>query len=134
MGESCSAFTVCRCVCLGYVQLDDIGEMTGRADSAIDPHGNVFDADDNDPANSHVTVSSGLYHDRVPLAGSTVAAIRRRLADRLDIDPNATAVIDGDPVRDEDATSVRAGQLLAFVRFAGEKGTSCPRRLLRHRR
>ena len=75
---------------------------------------------DGDPS---VIVSSGLYHERLPLANTAVAEIRRRFGDRFDIDPNAVAVIDGEPVDDEAGTRVRSGQLVAFVRPSGEKGT-----------
>ena len=76
---------------------------------------------DGDPS---VIVSSGLYHERLPLANTAVAEIRRRFGDRFDIDPNAVAVIDGEPVDDEAGTRVRSGQLVAFVRPSGEKGAS----------
>jgi hypothetical protein len=52
----------------------------------------------------------------------SVEAVRHRFADRLDIDPSATAVLDGNAVDDEQ-TTVHTGQTLIFVRWAGEKGT-----------
>jgi hypothetical protein len=69
-------------------------------------------------------VGSGIYSERLPVAGMSVEAIRQRFADRLDIDPRATAVLDGEAVQDEH-TPVRTGQTLIFVRWAGEKGTRC---------
>ena len=51
----------------------------------------------------------------------SVEAVRQRFSDRLDIDPRATAVLDGEAVGDEQ-TPVRTGQTLIFVRWAGEKG------------
>ncbi len=68
-----------------------------------------------------VTVSHGPYLERLPVANLSVADIRARFADRLDIDPQAQAVIDGREVGGED-TIVTAGQVLTFVRKAGEKG------------
>ncbi len=68
-----------------------------------------------------VLVTSGLYADQLPVAGRAVADIRRTVSDRLDIDPEAMAVLNGRRVRDE-ATTVRAGETLTFVRYGGEKG------------
>jgi hypothetical protein len=77
---------------------------------------------DEEPA-GHVQVGTGLYSERLPVAGMSVTDIRETFADRLDIDPNAQPVIDGHLVTDE-STRVRSGQQLAFVRHAGEKGVS----------
>ncbi|MHC4430058.1 MAG: hypothetical protein ACYS0D_15875 [Planctomycetota bacterium] len=73
------------------------------------------------PAGEGVIVGSGLFYERLPVAGLTIAEIRERFADRLDIDPAATAVVDGDAVDDE-GTVVRSGQMLTFFQQAGEKG------------
>jgi len=67
-----------------------------------------------------VTVSSGPYLEQLPVGNLTAGEIRRRFADRFDIDPQAQAILDGQPVGDE--TTVRAGQSLMFTRRAGEKG------------
>lgn len=67
-----------------------------------------------------VTVSSGPYLEQLPVGNSSVAEIRRRFADRFDIDPQAQAVLDGHQV--DDQTIVRPGQALMFTRRAGEKG------------
>jgi len=76
---------------------------------------------DGDAGPGLVQVATGLYAERLPVAGRTVAQIRDGFADRLDIDPQAVPVIDGRRVTDEQ-TVVDAGQHLAFVRYAGEKG------------
>ncbi len=68
-----------------------------------------------------VTVTTGLYADSLPVAGMTVAEVRRRFADRLNIDPAAAAVLDGHAT--DETARLRAGQVLSFVRAAGEKGT-----------
>jgi hypothetical protein len=52
----------------------------------------------------------------------TVAEIRTRFGDRLDIDPQSQAVVDGQEV--DESTQVTIGQTLTFVRKAGEKGMS----------
>ena len=51
-----------------------------------------------------VIVGSGLFYERLPVAGLTIAEIRERFADRLDIDPASTPVVDGDTVGDENMT------------------------------
>jgi len=67
-----------------------------------------------------VTVSHGPYLERLPVANLSVTEIRARFGDRLDIDPQSQAVIDGQEA-DENAV-VQVGQHIAFVRKAGEKG------------
>jgi len=75
------------------------------------------------------TVSSGPYAEQLPVANMTVGAIRARFRDRFDIDPRSQAVLAGNEVGDE--TVVRPGQLLMFVRRAGEKGTRSADRRVR---
>jgi hypothetical protein len=67
-----------------------------------------------------VTVSCGPYVEQLPVGNLAVSEIRRRFRDRLDLDPNSQAVLDGNDVGDE--TIVRPGQALMFTRRAGEKG------------
>jgi len=67
-----------------------------------------------------VTVTHGLHQEQLPIGNRTVRDIRARLADRLDIDPNGRAQLDGRDVDDD--TIVRPGQNLMFVHRAGEKG------------
>ncbi len=67
-----------------------------------------------------VTVSHGLHQELLPVANMTVAQIRDRLADRMDVDPHARAQIDGRDAGDDEI--VRPGQMLMFVHRAGEKG------------
>jgi hypothetical protein len=69
-----------------------------------------------------VTVSHGVHHESLPVGNMTVGEIRRRYADRFDIDPGSTAELDGRTAGDE--TVVRPGQMLAFARRAGEKGVA----------
>jgi len=67
-----------------------------------------------------VTVCHGPYSETLPVAEMTVGAIRARFSDRLDIDPESTAIVDGHEVGE--GTTVGAGQCLTFIRKAGEKG------------
>ncbi len=77
--------------------------------------GDLFSTDD-----GLATVSHGLHTEQLPVGNMTVAEIRRRYSDRFDVDPRSQAQIDGRDV--DENTVVRAGQLLMFVRVAGEKG------------
>ena len=76
--------------------------------------------DDTATAAGLVTVNHGLHTELLPVSGMTVGEIRARYRDRFDIDPQSHAVIDG--VETGNDTVVRPGQLLMFMRRAGEKG------------
>jgi hypothetical protein len=69
------------------------------------------------------TVTHGPFAEQLPVSEMTVSQVRSRFRDRLDIHPEAMAMLDGSPV--DDATTVRAGQTLMFIRQAGEKGRPC---------
>lgn len=69
-----------------------------------------------------VTVSHGVHTEALPVGNMTVSEIRTRFADRFDIDPESTALVDGNEVTDE--TIVQDNQLLMFVRKAGVKGAA----------
>lgn len=83
------------------------------------PGGGIWDDPPPDTAGV-ATVSHGPYAERLPVADMAVGAIRAGFRDRFDIDPHSRAYIDGRPVP-EDAV-LCAGQLLVFMRPAGEKG------------
>ena len=76
--------------------------------------------DDSNEEGGLAVVTSGVYAEQIPVGGMSVGEIRRRYADRFDIDPRSQAVIDGQDVGDE--VVVRAGQTLMFTHRAGEKG------------
>ena len=78
--------------------------------------------DDPSAAAGMATVTHGPYAEVLPIAEMTISQVRSRFRDRLDIHPEAMAMIDGNPA--DDATTVRAGQTLTFVRQSGEKGRS----------
>jgi len=67
-----------------------------------------------------VTVTHGAYAEDLPVAQMSVRQVRQRFHDRLDIHPEAVAVLGGSPVDDD--TIIGEGQVLTFVRPAGEKG------------
>lgn len=67
-----------------------------------------------------VNVIHGIYAHELPLAGLSVAAARFELEDRLNIAPEAVAVVDGVEAGEEEL--LREGQVLNFVSPAGEKG------------
>ncbi len=99
--------------------------MNERIRPHAERHGSAGGAalfDQPEPAAQLVTVSSGPYLEQLPVGNSTVGEIRRRYADRFDIDPRAQAILDGQPASDD--VMVRPGQALMFTRRAGEKGHS----------
>ncbi len=67
-----------------------------------------------------VNVIHGIYAHSYPLAGMTVAECRAELQERLRIDPESTAVIDG--VEMDEGATIHEGQVLSFVKRSGEKG------------
>lgn len=68
-----------------------------------------------------VKVIYGVHAMEANLAGRTVISVREALAQPLNISPRAVALVNGQEV---DATHVLShGELLEFVRYAGEKGT-----------
>jgi len=69
-------------------------------------------------------VSHGIHSEELPIAGMTVGEVRRRLADRFDLDPDSEAFVDGNRVGDDHA--IRAGQELLFGHRLGEKGSGPP--------
>ncbi len=68
------------------------------------------------------TVIHGTYDEALPVAQMSIAQVRSRFGDLLDIDPEATGMLDGVPVDDQEV--VQAGQVLLFMRPGGEKGGS----------
>jgi hypothetical protein len=70
--------------------------------------------------NTDAYVASGPYAEQLPVGGMSVGEIRRRYGDRFDLHPESQAILDGNPAA-EDAT-VQPGQMLMFIRRAGEKG------------
>jgi hypothetical protein len=70
------------------------------------------------------TVAHGVFMEQIPVAGMSVGEIRRRFADRFDIDPRSVAQLDGRSA--DEQTVVRSGQVLMFIRQAGEKGCGLP--------
>ena len=77
---------------------------------------------DSEPAQGGETVlvSHGTFAEELPVGGMTVAQVRSRFRDRLAIHPQAIALLGGHAVDDD--TIVGQGQVLTFVRPAGEKG------------
>ena len=71
-------------------------------------------------AGGSVSVIHGVYAHSLPLAGMRIRDARAQLEERMNIAPDATAVIDGEEA-DEDAV-LEEGQVLTFVKHAGEKG------------
>ena len=67
-----------------------------------------------------VNVSHGVYSHSHPLAGMTVRQARSALSERMNLPPDAVALVGGEEVGDD--TVLQEGAALMFVRDAGEKG------------
>jgi hypothetical protein len=67
-----------------------------------------------------VTVVYGVHTIEAGLAGRTVTSVRDALAQPLNISPHAVALVNGEEV--EGSHVLSPGELLEFVRYAGEKG------------
>jgi hypothetical protein len=93
-------------------------QLRHREDFEPGPGSDVFD---HCTTGGLVTVNHGLHTEQLPVGNMTVGEIRARYADRFDIDPLSQGQIDGRNVAD--STVVQPGQMLMFVRYAGEKGT-----------
>lgn len=87
-------------------------QQTGGSGSPLD--------DTESEAGGLVTVSHAPYAEDLPVGELSIQAIRQRYGDRLDIHPEAVALVDGQPAGED--TLVHEGQNLMFVRPAGEKG------------
>lgn len=68
-----------------------------------------------------VRVMYGVHSLEASVAGRTVGSVREALAQPLNISPRAVALVNGQEI---DETHVLSpGELLEFVRYAGEKGS-----------
>jgi hypothetical protein len=67
-----------------------------------------------------VSVAYGVHAHNFPLAGLRIRDARAQLEERMNIAPDAAAVVDGNEA-DEDVI-LGEGQVLTFVQPAGEKG------------
>lgn len=68
------------------------------------------------------TVRSDPYEEPLPVVGMTVAQVRDRYGQLLDIDPGAEALVNGNEVGEN--AVIEEGQRLQFARSGGEKGSS----------
>ncbi|MGE0607272.1 MAG: hypothetical protein AB7O62_09280 [Pirellulales bacterium] len=71
---------------------------------------------------AQIQVIHGVHAHSLPLLGRTVGQARAELSERMNIAPDAVAVIDGNTVPED--TVLAEGQVLTFVKHAGEKGAS----------
>lgn len=92
-----------------------------RQATAVGPGGHDPNQPGDEPlGNFAYVVSPGGHREMLPVAGLTVGEIRRRLADRLNIDSQAQPIIGTQNVADD--VVLQAGEHLFFRRAAGEKG------------
>jgi hypothetical protein len=93
-------------------------------DEALRTGPTAFSDDDGGVATAtrsgRVDVIHGVYAHSLPLAGKTVAEARLELEDRMNISPEAVAVIDGTETAED--VVLHENQVLNFITPAGEKG------------
>ncbi|MHC4942562.1 MAG: hypothetical protein ACYTG7_06020 [Planctomycetota bacterium] len=89
------------------------------SDSGPDAHSDPFTSGSSG-REGRVEVVHGVYAHSLPLAGMTVMQARSELEDRMNIAPDAVAVVDGLEAGDDSVLD--EGQVLNFVKHAGEKG------------
>jgi hypothetical protein len=84
-----------------------------------DPFSDTFESDG--ASRGRVEVVHGVYAHSLPLVGMTVRQARSELEERMNIAPDALAVVDGVEVSED--TVLHEGQVLNFVKHSGEKGS-----------
>ena len=89
-----------------------------RATHSPPPSSGLFDEPGS--ARGMVAVTHGIYRTELPVGEMSIAQVRARFRDRLDIHPEANALLDGRQA--DEHTTLHAGQALTFVRPSGEKG------------
>jgi hypothetical protein len=67
-----------------------------------------------------VQIIHGANEDVLPLGGRTVGDVRFEFEGLFNIDPSATAFLDGDPIEGDHL--LRHGETLEFIRLLGRKG------------
>jgi len=72
------------------------------------------------PRTGRVDVIHGVYAHSLPLAGRTIREAREELEERMNIAPEAVAVVDGLEVGEEEI--LNENQVLNFISPSGEKG------------
>lgn len=68
-----------------------------------------------------VKIIYGVHSLEVDIAGRSVAEVRDSLKQALNIGPRAIAIVDGREVMESHI--LQSGEILEFVRLAGEKGS-----------
>ena len=92
-----------------------------RAEQAAGTHANGAAAETLEPG--YAQVVHGAFDELLPVAGLTIAEVRRQFRDDIHLHPEAMALIDGAPAGDESQV-VAPGQHLLFIRRSGEKGVA----------
>ncbi len=72
-------------------------------------------------AEETIRIIYGVHSLEVNIAGRSVGEVRAQLSQALNIGPRAIAVVDGREVAETHILD--SGQVLEFVRLAGEKGS-----------
>jgi len=97
-------------------------ERERNRDLSIGPDSFSDDFESFQAAEACVEVIHGVHSHSLPLAGMTVSQAREELSERMHIDPEALAVVDGEEVSQEADFVLSGGEVLNFVKPAGERG------------
>lgn len=97
-------------------------ERSREVSTGPDPFSDDFESFD--AAGTGVEVIHGVHSHTLPLVGMTVRQAREELSERMHIDPDALAVVDGEEVSQEGDFVLAGRQILNFVKPAGERGHS----------
>ncbi len=97
-------------------------ETSREVSTGPDPFSDDFESFD--AAGTGVEVIHGVHSHTLPLVGMTVRQAREELSERMHIDPDALAVVDGEEVSQEADFVLARRQILNFVKPAGERGHS----------
>lgn len=72
-------------------------------------------------ADETVRIIYGVHSLEVNIAGRSVGEVRAQLSQALNIGPRAVAIVDGREISETHV--LQNGEVLEFVRLAGEKGS-----------
>ncbi len=97
-------------------------ERSREVSTGPDPFSDDFESFDG--AGTGVEVIHGVHSHTLPLVGMTVRQAREELSERMHIDPDALAVVNGEEVSQEADFVLARRQILNFVKPAGERGHS----------
>ena len=88
----------------------------------VNPEHGSAEPPESDHSSRSVLVNYGIHRGSFPIAGMRIRDARQVLARLMNIDPSAVAVINGEPILEEDQVIGDAVQVLHFVKPSSVKG------------